>query len=364
RRIVLADGVVLGLVAAAVGVALGIVTAFTARPFIETLLAHFRGGAYRVFPLALLAITALAVVTGVIAALVPAFITARQNVVAALAGRRGITGSKKRWWALGLVMTAIGTAVVALGTTEVRTEIMLAGLIIGELGLVLCTPAMVGLTPRIGRILPVAPRIALRDAARNRAAAAPAISAVMAAVAGSVALGLYLESDRAQNASTMYLQIPVGYASVYMGDTGSAGPKPTQADYERVARATLPVADTKVVSVGTCGEGQGLKMGGPPTHQCMPTVVMDPAQVCPFQEKLRSEGLGQLTGPDARAARADKRCDNGYGFGGEYSVTVDDGDGLAAMTGASPEELAAAQAVLRAGGMVVTDPRYLTNGQG
>src|SRR6185369_2745255 len=148
RRIVLADGVVLGLVAAGAGIALGIASAFAARPYIEELVAHYRGGAYRVFPLALLAITALAVVTGVIAALVPAFITARQNVVASLAGRRGVTRSKKRWLILGLVMTAIGTAVVAYGTTQIRTEIMLVGLIIGELGLVLCTPAMVGLISR------------------------------------------------------------------------------------------------------------------------------------------------------------------------------------------------------------------------
>jgi len=363
RRIVLADGVVLGLVAAGAGIALGIASAFAARPYIEELVAHYRGGAYRVFPLALLAITALAVVTGVIAALVPAFITARQNVVASLAGRRGVTRSKKRWLILGLVMTAIGTAVVAYGTMQVRTEIMLVGLIIGELGLVLCTPAMVGLISRIGRVLPVAPRIALRDAARNRAAAAPAISAVMAAVAGSVALGLYLESDRAQNASSMYLQVPVGYASVYMGDKGGngSGPQPTKADFDRVARATLPVADTKIISAGVCGDGSSLKMDGQSSHQCMPTVLMDPAQVCPYQDRVRTGG--QLTGADARAARADKRCDNSFGGGGMYSVTVDDGDGLAAMSGGSEAELAAARAVLRAGGMVVTDPRYIVNGQ-
>ena len=95
-------------------------------------------------------------------------------------------------------MIAIGAAIVVAGTTADRaTGSCWPGSIIGELGLVLCTPALVGLIARIGRILPLAPRIALRDAARNRAAAAPAISAVMAAVAGSVALGLYLDSDRA-----------------------------------------------------------------------------------------------------------------------------------------------------------------------
>ena len=95
------------------------------------------------------------------------------------------------------------------------------------------------------------------------------------------------------------------------------------------------------------------------------TVVMDPAQVCPYQEKVRKERAGQLTGAEARAARADPRCANSAGNfgGGGYGLTVDDGDALAVMTGASPDELAAATAVLKAGGVVVTDPRYLVNGR-
>src|SRR5690606_4468702 len=115
RRIVLADGIVLGFVGAAGGVAAGIAVAFAGRPLIEEYLANFRAGGYRVFPTALAGIVALAVVTGLLAALVPAFITARQNVVASLAGRRGVTRSKKRWLILGLSMVGIGTAIVVFG---------------------------------------------------------------------------------------------------------------------------------------------------------------------------------------------------------------------------------------------------------
>ncbi len=93
---------------------------------------------------------------------------------------------------------------------------MLAGIVLGELGLVFCTPALVGLVARIGRLLPLAPRVALRDAARNRASAAPAISAVMAAVAGSVALGLYFDSNRAQQESQYHAEVPHGFAQAYL----------------------------------------------------------------------------------------------------------------------------------------------------
>jgi putative ABC transport system permease protein len=145
RRIVLGDGVVLGLAGAVAGIIVGVVAAFAARPYVETHLMHVRAGGYRVFPLALVAIGVLAVAAGVLAALVPAFVTARQDVVAALAGRRGITRSRKRWLLLGLGMVATGTAVVMAATRWIDAETILIGLIVGELGIVLCTPSIVGL---------------------------------------------------------------------------------------------------------------------------------------------------------------------------------------------------------------------------
>ena len=214
RRMVLADGVVLGTVGAITGIAAGAGVAVLARPYVEEYLAHFRAGGYRFFPTALAVIAVLAVVTGLLAALVPAFITARQDVVASLAGRRGVTRSRKRWILLGAAMAAIGVAVVVYGTQRIDATVMLVGLVLAELGLVLCTPALVGLVARIGRVLPLAPRIALRDAARNRASAAPAISAVMAAVAGSVAIGLYFDSSQAQQRE--HLQISMVPGSVYV----------------------------------------------------------------------------------------------------------------------------------------------------
>jgi putative ABC transport system permease protein len=187
RRIVLADGVVLGVAGAVGGVALGVAAAVAGRPLVERHLAHALAGGYRFFPLALLGIGVLAVVTGTLAALVPAHVAARQNVVAGLTGRRGIVRSRKRWLVAGLTLTAAGTALASFGATRVATDVILAGLVLGEIGLVLCTPSLVGLLARLGRLLPLAPRLALRDTARNRAAAAPAISAVMAGPADPVA---------------------------------------------------------------------------------------------------------------------------------------------------------------------------------
>ena len=92
RRIVLADGVVLGLVAAG-----GRHRARASRPrsgpgpYIEEYLAHSRAGGVPGVPVGAAGDhRAGRRSPGCIAALVPAFITARQNVVASLAGRRGV----------------------------------------------------------------------------------------------------------------------------------------------------------------------------------------------------------------------------------------------------------------------------------
>jgi putative ABC transport system permease protein len=156
RRIVLADGVVLGTVAAAAGAVLGIAAVAAARPLLEEQLTHARSGGFRVFPAALAGVAGLAVATGVLAALVPAWSAARQDVVAALAGRRGITRSRRRWVLLGAAMVVAGVAVLAAGAWRSSPTMILTGLAVGELGLVLCTPAVVGLVARAGRFLPLA----------------------------------------------------------------------------------------------------------------------------------------------------------------------------------------------------------------
>ena len=114
-------------------------------------------------------------------------------MVAALTGRRGaVQVARRSGWCWASSASLIGAGITYVGAGQHHANIVLAGLVVGEFGIVLCTPTIDRLYRRIGRFLPVAPRIALRDAARRRSAAAPAISAVMAAVAGSVALTVYL----------------------------------------------------------------------------------------------------------------------------------------------------------------------------
>jgi putative ABC transport system permease protein len=355
RRIVLADGVVLGAVAAAAGVALGVVAAAAGRPLLEEQLAHARSGGFRVFPAALAGLATLAVVTGVLAALVPAWIAARQDVVAALAGRRGITRSRRRWVMLGAGLVAAGAAVLAAGAWRSSSTGILTGLAVGELGLVLCTPAMVGLVARAGRWLPLAPRIALRDTARNRTAAAPAISAVMAAVVGSVAVGVMLVAST-QRALDDYRSLtrPGDVVLDATGKVGRGQPVPAQA----VAglRRLLPVERVHQIGPPACG-----------ADECAVTPQVLTARDCPYAPWALRRGP---TPAEQRAARHDARCD---GIGGLYryfqylitdrSTVVVDPDAVAALTGLAAADAERAAAALRAGKVVVDHPRYLLGGR-
>ncbi|WP_433391481.1 FtsX-like permease family protein [Micromonospora sp. KLBMP9576] len=347
RRIVLADGVVLGALGAAVGVALGVAAAFAGRPLVEQHVYGARFGAYRCWPEALAAIAAVAVLAGVLAALAPAWTAARQDVVAGLAGRRTAPAHRRRWLTAGLALTVGGAAVAAFGAARTAPAVVLAGIVLGELGLVFATPTLVGLLARLGRSLPLAPRIALRDASRNRSSTAPAISAVMAAVAGSVAIGVYLASDEARTAESYRPALPVG--SVLVTGPGPAGP-PALPRLAEAARAHLGAGPAVPLAAAGCR---------PDPELCVVSAVLPAERACPWTPDHR------LSPAQQRRARADARCNTGPQgpFGGYFEVTVDDGRALPVLTGAAPVDVAAATAVLRAGGVVVTDPRYVVDGR-
>lgn len=365
RRIVLADGLVLGGLAAGTGVVLGIALAAVLRSPLETFLGQ-RAGAFRIYPAAQATVLGLAVLTGVLAALVPASISARQDVVAALRGRRGITRSRRRWPALGVALAAAGAAATVAGAAGDDLVVVLAGVIAVELGLVLCTPVLVGLVARLARWTPPAVRIALRDTARNRTAAAPAISAVMAVVIGSLAVSVILSAQSASGAGNS-LSEP-GDVSLYATGEGPAR-QAIPPDVISALRATMPVRELHEVRLPTCATG----------GQCLVTVQTPAAQACPYFHP--GNRPPQPSADEQRAARADPRCTGVGGkssyFGGsavglrgsrsftanDAVVFVVDDTAVTAVAHVPAGDGSQAAAALRAGAIVVSDARYVDAGQ-
>ena len=200
RRVVLGAGVVLGLLGAVLGVVVGVVLAWALLPVFQRFFSD-RFGPFQVVWTHLAGVAAFALVAALLAAVVPAWIASRQDVVAALAGRRGDVRASRRSPAVGAVLLGVGIAMATYGarSTTSSGELLIAGsAIVCVLAMVLLVPVVVVAVGALARRLPLVLRFAARDAARHRARTVPAVAAVAATVAGVVALGISVTSDSAQ----------------------------------------------------------------------------------------------------------------------------------------------------------------------
>ncbi|MDT4938709.1 MAG: putative transport system permease protein, partial [Pseudonocardiales bacterium] len=334
RNVVLANGLVLG-VTAGVSAALGAVAAAVIGvPTLGTLVDQVPGH-IDIRPWELAGIACVSLLTALLAAIFPALQAARTDVIAALAGRRGTVRTRPHVPVIGAVLAALGVVVAVFGVTAGNgATVILAGVVLTEIGLIVCTPTLLGLSARLGRLLPLAPRIALRDAARNRSAATPAVAAVMASMIGAVAILIVVTSIQNQN-KRGYTPGMANHA-VFV-PTLATTPGTTTASIESVLRATLPVDQVgapKLLVSGCAQPPPDLRIATRKVAPCASTVV---------------------------ALSGDSRSVDGRYRGGNFpEVVVDDGSSVAALFG-RPEP--AAVAALRAGLAVVTSDATLTGGK-
>ncbi|MFJ1752247.1 FtsX-like permease family protein [Kitasatospora sp. NPDC088134] len=233
RAVVLGGGAVLGLAGALTGLVLAVVLVLVFRADAEEL-AGRRFGHFDLQPLDLLAIVLVGLVTGLLAAVVPAVQAARQDVVVALTGRGGIKPANRIVAVIGALLV-IGGAALAMLCAVANVAIvpgLLGGSVLAEIGMLLCTPLLIGLFGRLGRFLPLSPRLALRDSVRHRGRTAPAVAAVMAAVAGAVAVGIYTTSSTEESRQHYRPQGPTNTVTLHAGwgPTADQGQLPVMRD--------------------------------------------------------------------------------------------------------------------------------------
>ena len=202
RRIVLADGLVLGAIAGVGGALLGFGVGAAALPFVSD---HFGSlpGHVHVDLVRVLGVIVLAMVLGLCSALVPARSAAKRDIMATLAGRRIQEGRRTR---IGRTVLGALLIVVGLGGILEAREISpsspalyaVGGIALVEIGAILCTSTIVRLVAAAGGVLPLGPRLALRDSARHTTRTTPAVAAMFAAVAGAMAAGAWFDSSLAQ----------------------------------------------------------------------------------------------------------------------------------------------------------------------
>jgi putative ABC transport system permease protein len=326
QRVVLGQGIVLGLAGGAIGAAGGIGLGALGRGLLSHHAAIVFGGMHW-HPLEIAGAAALGVVTGVLAAIMPARAASRQNVVAALAGRRGTVGSSRLLVLAGVCAFVLGVAVAAVGASHARrATFILAGAVLAELGLVACTPMLVGLAGRAAPLLHGSMRLAVRDAARNRSRSAPAVAAILAAAAGCVGVLVYTASEQAHDRAGYTPSVPIGSVAVYLpwgGDAPRVDPDAVLA----AVRSALPVGDAAVVytAAGTCRSGTCTSV-----HVKRPAVCRTEPGVC-------------------------------YGDAHAFAGPVVAGPGLVPLLTGRADP--AAEEMLRSGGAVVFNRALLTDGK-
>ena len=251
RRIVLAQGLVLGALGAAAGVAAGFALAIGLRPLWENL-DDGKIAAWAFGPWEIAAAALVGLLSGLAAAVVPAVGAARMRPVDALAGRfRRADGARGRRAPLaGLTLLAAGAACGIAGDRLLADDfaayaaqlanvertgahltapaptgplaLILGGATLVIAGLVLLAPWLIGRLARAGARLPVSARLAVRDAARHRHRTGPATSAIAVAVAGSVVLALLLAGQFRADELRHVRALPPGVLAVDPMESGAA----------------------------------------------------------------------------------------------------------------------------------------------
>ncbi|CAN5347808.1 hypothetical protein BH09ACT10_BH09ACT10_19740 [soil metagenome] len=239
RRLVLAQALVLGFLASVIGAVVGVVGSralvqwvpprwdFSLRPFELP---------WQLVVLAVLLGTGAAM----LAALAPARQVARLPLPLALAGRRPDVPGRDGWPVLGACVGMVGLLMVGTSRTNNSGAAAAYGAIVLVIGVVFMTPMIVRQVGRTAGAFPLPLRLALRDSARHTSRSAPAIAAVMAAVAGITALGIGGFSDQAQGRATYSYGGPDGSAVIVA--TGDIAPAVAAVESVLPGRSTTPLA--------------------------------------------------------------------------------------------------------------------------
>ena len=210
RRTILAMAVVLGSLGSVVGAGLGVLVGRALIPVLQRQ-SDTWFGPFQVRWTHVLAIAAFGLLSALLAALVPAWVASRQDVVAVLAGRRGDRAVSRRSPLIGLLLIGLGIVLAYRGAGRGAGELLIAGgAVLSVFGMIFLVPVVVVAVARLGRRMPLPLRYAVRDAARHRTRTVPAVAAVAATVAGLVALAIGNASDQAQQKAAYVDQIPVG----------------------------------------------------------------------------------------------------------------------------------------------------------
>jgi putative ABC transport system permease protein len=249
RLVLEANGVIVGVVGAIVGFALGLVLWLVYRP-------HNEQSAHHVIPTfalpwnVIIPALVLAIIATFFAAGYPARAITRVPVVSALAGRPAPPRQIHRSLVPGVVALVIGFIMFSVSGASGNgggVVWLVPGLIALIAGIILVSPFFLALLARVGAKAPIAIRLPLRDMARYRARSGSALSAIslgimIAVIVCAVAVARYANvfdyvgPNMAANAMNVYSPPPAGTQLFSPGESGpEAAPAPPSVQSQEAA---------------------------------------------------------------------------------------------------------------------------------
>ncbi len=224
RLVVLANGALVGAIAAITGTAAGLALWAAFAPHLETIVQH-RIVAFRLPWWEIGVAMLLTAVTAVAAAWWPARTASRVPIVAALSGRPPSPRQGRRFAAVGTVVLAIGLASIALARHGKVPPLVILGIVATTAGILLLGPLAIFGLASMARRAPVAVRLALRDLGRYQARSGAALAAISLAVGIAAAIVVSAAAAAAAPGNTGapagWANLPANQVMVYVSPGGA-----------------------------------------------------------------------------------------------------------------------------------------------
>ena len=382
RSVVMAAGLWLGGIGVAAGAAVGLAAA-AAVVSVARLNGSVRFPGFHPDPLLTALVMAMGFAACLLAALAPARQVARLAVLGALKSGRAPAPAGKASTVVGSVLLGVAAAALAGGTwlavtsedpdvfasrTPLIAWLLVGGALVGVTSLVLLTGQLVVLLAKRAGRLPLAGRMAARDASRNRSRTVPAVAAVLAATtlaSAGMVLAASQHANEQQNHHWSALKnqavLPLSVWQPPVAD--GTVPDSVRIDPAAVESALGNAVDTvewtrvlRTAATRNCDMRPELVDAAPaqtPTSSCLQYSLATPAgNHCPMSAGQR------VLDPD------DWRCQGPmrpYEHQGSInSIVVGTAEDVEKLFGTAPT--GEARDVLAAGGMVVTNPVFVRDG--
>jgi len=299
RMVMVANGGVVGAVAALIGAVAGVAGWIALAPRLESVADH-RIDRFALPWWAIGAAAALAILTAVAAAWWPARAAARLPIVAALSGRPPRPRPAHRSAAAGVLVLAGGLLALAFANQQhdhPNPLLIIAGTVATTLGALLFAPLAVRALGAVAGRAPVAARLALRNLARYQARTGAALGAISLVVGIAATIAVSARSADAASAEAAGAgNLPANELVVYLsGDVG--------APLSAVPSEQLQTLQARVTAIATA---------------------------------LRTTGVVELDGATAAPSPTGGRAVSGPKNGGRVAVAAGEGAPPAALARVTP----------------------------